>query len=669
MKGLYFVALILGVLGKLQSSKIKVVKGYNPGPCLKNKSGEITLVRDRQNEPKLLICLKVNGIFGWRTIDGSSSPGEFFNPVYDCSTILDKDPKAKDGFYWITLGEKKPKRIYCDMTTDGGGFMLIGRKNTSVTWTVPSNSKTVEPFGEPHWISSLGEAPMVDFRVQMATRDDFKTTKAHWFYRFQNPRKLKNLMIYNKGGCTKTSPGIGDVKFVKDLMTENIVTTSFRCSKFGLAYNKRAQFGWAKMNNCLCKPCPLGFAFHHKYPLQTDFSGAFSYSTTNAISGMEFGATALVGCDSTKCCGCYGPKNGKNDYCFKECEAKNGGTIKKNVYAWFWVRSRIPRRIWRNCMDYKVIENGNAVWYKLLGSNGVPVKGRCTKDKPLFYDGMIVVPDNNSLKKVPNIEGMMVYRKDKNKLYVQEDKQLKALAEEKKILQTLNKDISKLQNEINTINATLGRRFISLLSYDISASKILRREPERFLKQLKTWFSFDKLTCCWRASIDGWNSRIFHSRCDFRGKTITLVKVGRYIFGGYSTISWGGSSGYRSSSSTYLFSLRNKDNLSPFRSPVYRYSSSAIHTKPSIGPTFGAGHDLYIANNANKNQNSRTDFGDTYRAPSGYSYGSSNTKLFLQVHATLHLMKLKFITMFSISREFHVIFIMINSTMYDVMFE
>ena len=45
---------------------------------------------------------------------------------------------------------------------------------------------------------------------------------------------------------------------------------------------------------------------------------------------------------------------------------------------------------------------------------------------------MIVVPDNITMKKVPSIEGMMVYRKDKNKLYVQEDKQLKALAEEKR---------------------------------------------------------------------------------------------------------------------------------------------------------------------------------------------------------------------------------------------
>ena len=66
------------------------------------------------------------------------------------------------------------------MTTDGGGFILVGRKNTSVTWTVPSNNKPVEPFADPHWTSSLGNAPIIDFRVQMASAENFKTTTAHW---------------------------------------------------------------------------------------------------------------------------------------------------------------------------------------------------------------------------------------------------------------------------------------------------------------------------------------------------------------------------------------------------------------------------------------------------------------------------------------------------------
>ena len=66
------------------------------------------------------------------------------------------------------------------MKTDGGGWILIGRKNSSVTWTVPSNGNPVEPFGEPHWSSSLGDVPILDFRVQMATQEDFGATRAHW---------------------------------------------------------------------------------------------------------------------------------------------------------------------------------------------------------------------------------------------------------------------------------------------------------------------------------------------------------------------------------------------------------------------------------------------------------------------------------------------------------
>ena len=64
------------------------------------------------------------------------------------------------------------------------------------------------------------------------------------YYRLRNPRALKNLMVINKGGCGNSSPGIGDVKFVKDLMVDKIVTTNFRCSKFGLAHDAKAKFGW-----------------------------------------------------------------------------------------------------------------------------------------------------------------------------------------------------------------------------------------------------------------------------------------------------------------------------------------------------------------------------------------------------------------------------------------
>ena len=43
---------------------------------------------------------------------------------------------------------------------------------------------------------------------------------------------------------------------------------------------------------------------------------------------------------------------------------------------------------------------------------------------------------------------------------------------------------------------------------------------------------------CWRASQDGWSANTFHSLCDNKGPTITIIRVGKYIFGGYSSLRW-----------------------------------------------------------------------------------------------------------------------------------
>lgn len=60
-------------------------------------------------------------------------------------------------------------------------------------------------------------------------------------YRLRNKRPLGKLMITDNG-CEVNSPGIGDVAFVKDLMTGKIVTTKFQCSVFGLAHS--GNVGW-----------------------------------------------------------------------------------------------------------------------------------------------------------------------------------------------------------------------------------------------------------------------------------------------------------------------------------------------------------------------------------------------------------------------------------------
>jgi hypothetical protein len=69
----------------------------------------------------------------------------------------------------------------------------------------------------------------------------------------------------------------------------------------------------------------------------------------------------------------------------------------------------------------------------------------------------------------------------------------------------------------------------------------------------------------------------------------------------------------------------NKDNLPPFKSPV-KINRYALHVGPTYGPTFGHGHDIRIANNANATTGSYTNFGYSYQAPSGYSYGSTKAR-------------------------------------------
>jgi hypothetical protein len=58
---------------------------------------------------------------------------------------------------------------------------------------------------------------------------------------------------------------------------------------------------------------------------------------------------------------------------------------------------------------------------------------------------------------------------------------------------------------------------------------------------LKSWIGGSFTTkLCWRATRDGWAASTFHSNCNYKKPTVTLVKVGNYTFGGYATESWEG---------------------------------------------------------------------------------------------------------------------------------
>ena len=86
-----------------------------------------------------------------------------------------------------------------------------------------------------------------------------------------------------------------------------------------------------------------------------------------------------------------------------------------------------------------------------------------------------------------------------------------------------------------------------------------------------------------------------------------------------------GTVGYKQAPGSFIFSLRNKENLLPFKAPLKnQHDAYAIGAYPGYGPILGY-HDIIIYSNAASNTYSHTRFDYTYQPTSGVR--DSNTIL------------------------------------------
>ncbi|XP_078382147.1 uncharacterized protein LOC144664802 isoform X2 [Oculina patagonica] len=188
------------------------------------------------------------------------------------------------------------------------------------------------------------------------------------------------------------------------------------------------------------------------------------------------------------------------------------------------------------------------------------------------------------------------------------------------------------------ILVVLGNLSFAVKASGLEDSEILKADPS-YLKALGEFLepvvqSNTQWKRCWRASEDGWAAATFHTNCDDKGPTVTIVRVNNYIFGGYTNIPWT-SSGcqYWYDSAAFIFSLVNKPGWQPTKldqtGPYSYFRAHSINSCSSHGPIFGGGHSFYIADNASSNTNSYANPGWTYSPPSGYSFGSSFARSFL----------------------------------------
>ena len=107
-----------------------------------------------------------------------------------------------------------------------------------------------------------------------------------------------------------------------------------------------------------------------------------------------------------------------------------------------------------------------------------------------------------------------------------------------------------------------------LFLVDLSTSSILGSLDKKYLIKLNSFLapvlwssSHSRFERCWHARTDGWAVSTFHSKCDGKGPTVTVIQVGSYVFGGYTDKSWSGKYHFISRAGFSQFMYTLPDNL------------------------------------------------------------------------------------------------------------
>jgi len=180
----------------------------------------------------------------------------------------------------------------------------------------------------------------------------------------------------------------------------------------------------------------------------------------------------------------------------------------------------------------------------------------------------------------------------------------------------LAKTVSQLKDEIEKIKIKVKEKY-EMAVKSFQQSSFLKNEEK---KMISKWIDPNKIirfNMLFSTDKDSDSTSSFHYYCDgiFPTITVALDTSGRR-FGGYSTHNWsqspiGGS--YTRAPESFLFNLSNNKKFEL----IDQIHSNAVYKHNSYGPTFGSGHDLYIANQFKSN-------GYSYCKKSSYNSGSEN---------------------------------------------
>lgn len=73
-----------------------------------------------------------------------------------------------------------------------------------------------------------------------------------------------------------------------------------------------------------------------------------------------------------------------------------------------------------------------------------------------------------------------------------------------------------------------------ILKDDFKSLEALRTAFPTFIRDYAMWKR------CYYADHSSWSTAEFHINCDFKGPSLTVIRVREYVFGGFVDQSWGG---------------------------------------------------------------------------------------------------------------------------------
>ena len=144
-----------------------------------------------------------------------------------------------------------------------------------------------------------------------------------------------------------------------------------------------------------------------------------------------------------------------------------------------------------------------------------------------------------------------------------------------------------------------------------------------------------KYTLLFRASKDGFKAGNFHSKCDGKNNTVTLVEATNgKRFGGFTDAAWDQSNSYKTGSNGFIFSLDDKS--------IYYNKNSAynIYCNSIYGPTFGGGFDFRLCDNCDSSNSSYDNSGHSYET-NGKKYAMAGESSFLVKDYEVYLLELE----------------------------